>query len=133
MKMPQPDFGLYSGYTHRDDVVREMRDKYEARIRELESLPDQRAALELIRVLDAGELPKGNSLVESAVKRRILELTEWRPMKDAPRDGRSVLARILGGEDVIGWTGMAWTDGRDTFTDGHYLGWLPIPPRGPRE
>ena len=59
---------------------------------------------------------------------RIRELTEWRPMSEAPRDGRDILARIPGGYDVVGWTGTAWTDGsQDYFQDSHFLGWLPLP------
>lgn len=53
-----------------EELERE-RDAALAKVTELESMPDNRAALALVRTLDRGELPIGNSLVETAVRNRV--------------------------------------------------------------
>lgn len=66
----------------------------------------------------------------AALKARILELTEWRPMETAPRDGTKILLfRTLDRLVIVGF----WHDGHDEWIDGEYIApiaypdfWLPI-------
>lgn len=71
------------------------------------------------------------------------EAPKWRDMRDAPKDGTEIIARVMWRgeygytEDREGWTGIRW-DWRtknwvETKTTGRYYnefipyGWFPVP------
>ena len=114
---------LYTDHVTELDALRAQLTERDARISELECQRD--AAFAMSHCECQAEEACANLVRKDA---RIRELTEWRPMSEAPRDGRDILAMMPGGHDVIGWTGTAWTDGsKDYFQDSHFLGWLPLP------
>jgi hypothetical protein len=74
--------------------------------------------------------------IESILADAIRELTEWRPMETAPRDGTRVLVLTDrgGGQQFVAWWGdrVHWVDGwshdGDILLDCELLGWLPLVP-----
>lgn len=72
----------------------------------------------------------------AAANQRIRELTEWRPMESAPRDGREVRlhnSSVVGGVNT--WAGhwvtrsdgsSAWLVWHRFLDDSQFTGWLPL-------
>ena len=66
----------------------------------------------------------------AALKAKIREMTEWRPMESAPKDGTKILLfRTLDRLVIVG----LWHDGHDEWIDGEYIApiahpdfWMPI-------
>ena len=53
---------------------------------------------------------------------------EFRPMKDAPRDGKQIILYVEAHAPLIGW----WHNGQWVGSDWlgkseHFIGWLPLP------
>jgi hypothetical protein len=71
-----------------------------------------------------------------AALERVRELTEWRPMETAPRDGTAILLVESFGESrvIARWVDETWASVcaySGTFytdDDDFYHGWLPLPP-----
>jgi hypothetical protein len=71
------------------------------------------------------------------LRARLAELTEWRPMSEAPMDGTEVLLRVYGApvsttigewDEVNWWTHIGALDDGDPSDGEHCVcGWLPLP------
>jgi hypothetical protein len=71
-----------------------------------------------------------------AALERVRELTEWRTMESAPRDGDAILLLEYYGDKVLAY----WSTDADAWVsasgygshfwadDDYYNGWLPLPP-----
>jgi hypothetical protein len=71
-----------------------------------------------------------------AALERVRELTEWRPMESAPRDGDAILllendgnkALAYWSPDAGAWVSASGYGSSFWADDDDYNGWLPLPP-----